>query len=42
MSGGTTVVIGGRMRMELVIVHSEKMVKMWVEIVLRKMQTFGM
>ena len=39
MSSGTTVVIGGRTRMELMIVH---MVKMWVEIVLSKMQTFEM
>jgi len=42
VSGGTTIVIGGRTRMELVIIHNEKMVKMWVEIVLRKMQIFGM
>jgi len=41
--GGTTIVIGGRTRVKLVvIVHNEKIVKMWVEIVLRKMQTFEM
>jgi len=40
--GGTTIVIGGRPGVEPQIVHNEKMVKMWVEIVLRKRQTFGM
>ena len=32
MFGGTTIVIGGSTRVELVIVHNEKMVKMWVKL----------